>query len=115
MMPTMNTVALRIAALMTRSKKTRATMLGKELQTLAETTVRLPAKSFIQLRNNLDDYGYVIAEATKENTFVVLKISALEGAAPIVPSSRTIKDLSLKTDRELFDELGLPHNESEEE
>lgn len=116
MKPTMNTVALRIAVMMTRSKKARATLLGKELQMLAETTVRLPAKSFIQLRNNLDDYGYVIAEATKEKTFVVLKISALDGASPVVPtSSRVIKDLALKTDRELFDELGLPYNESEEE
>lgn len=114
MKPTTNTVALRIAALMTRSKKTRATLLDKELQTLAETNKSLPAKSFVGLKNALDDYGYAIAEANNE-TYVLVKISALEGAVPIVPSKKMIQDLMAKSDSELFDELELPQNESEEE
>lgn len=114
MKPDTNTVALRIAAMMTRSKKTRATLLDKELQMLAETSKSLPAKSFVSLKNALDDYGYSIAEANNE-TYVLVKISALEGAAPIVPSKKMIQDLLAKSDSELLDELNLPEYESYEE
>ena len=113
-MISMTNLALRVAFMMKKAKKTRAMLSLSTLSTLAlvqQPSTKINARSFVELKNHLEDFGYAITESSKEGHYLILKVSSLEGAPALSCTEKVYKELNAMSTEELFKSLNLPESE----
>lgn len=104
-------IALLLAVLLKRSGKTRGRLSEKTLRLLSGRTT-LRERLIENVQGALDDLGVMMVRLERGG-FALVAYSALEGAPPLT-ASQLLKDRKGLSDEDLWEELEITSDESEE-